>query len=109
MKISDIPALKNIAIARGNVFKITLFPEDGIKPKHEGDTSRDKYFVILGKASVEDKLLVASVLINTEINSNKFMAIGYYQYALLRRNISSSKERTDMWTGQRYLNLIWRK
>jgi len=82
MKISDVSALKEVAIARGSVFKMTLFPTDGVKPKNKGEVSRDKYFVVLGKSSVEGKLLVASVLINSEINSNKFSSIAYYQHAL---------------------------
>lgn len=82
MKIGDVSALKDMTVARGGVFRMTLYPADGITPKHKGETSRDKYFIVLGKAHADSKLLVASVLINSEINSNKFSLIAQYQYAL---------------------------
>lgn len=61
-------ALKGLAIEVGCVFKMTFYPEDGVTPKSKGDTSRDKYFVILGKDS--DNVTVGNVLINTDINPN---------------------------------------
>ena len=30
----------------GDIFKITLFPEDGVYPKGPGDISRTKYVVV---------------------------------------------------------------
>ena len=58
--------LKSLAIEVGYVFKMTFYPEDGVTPKSKGDTSRDKYFVILGKD--EEKVTVGNVLINSDIN-----------------------------------------
>lgn len=64
MALGDLSTLKALSIDVGSVFKMTLTPKDGIKPKNEGDSSRDKYFVIIGKT--EDSVIIGSLLINSE-------------------------------------------
>lgn len=80
MELGDIDVLKAHAINVGSVFKMRLYPEDGVKPKNEGETYRDKRFVIIGKA--QDSVLVGSLLINSEINGNLFTKIGPYQHCI---------------------------
>ena len=55
-------------IERGDVIRMKLTPEEGIKPKNEGDDSRNKYFIVLGKTS--DGALIGFVVINSHINEN---------------------------------------
>ena len=45
-----------------------LTTKEGVKPKNEGDTSRNKYFIVMGVT--EDGYLIGFVLINSEINQN---------------------------------------
>ncbi len=80
MALGDYAELKALSIEVGSVFKMTLYPSDKVRPKHQGDVSRDKYFVIIGKTS--DSLLVASLLINTDINGRLFNIIGPYQHCI---------------------------
>lgn len=72
--------LKGISIQRGSVFKMTLYPKDGVTPKNEGDKSRTKYFVVLGKDA--ESILVGSLLINTEVNINMVRVIAPYQHCI---------------------------
>ena len=61
-----------------------FYPDDGVVPKNENDSSRDKYFVILGKD--EEGGFVALSLINTEINENLKRRIGSFQYRISSAN-----------------------
>lgn len=81
MNLSDISSrLKELAIQPGSVFKMTLYPKDGIVPKHKGEESRTKYFVIIG---LDDNSVIAGILlINSEINVNKMRAIAPYQHCI---------------------------
>ena len=72
--------MKEMAVKSGSVFRMRFFPQDGIVPKDAGDSSRDKYFVILGKNNEGD--FVALSLINTEINENLRQRIGAFQYQI---------------------------
>jgi len=72
--------LKLAAINVGSVFVMTFFPEDGITPKNDGDISRDKIFVVIGKS--DEGLLVASLLINSEVNQHLSEIIGDYQHEI---------------------------
>lgn len=76
----DISLLKEMSIQRGSVFRMELFPQDGVTPKNPGDTSRNKYFVVLGVD--QEKVLVGSLLINTEINISKIRVIAPYQHCI---------------------------
>ena len=80
MEIGELRPLKEMAVKPRSVFRMRFFPQDGIVPKDAGDTSRDKYFVILGKNNEGD--LVALSLINTEINENLRQRIGAFQYQI---------------------------
>lgn len=80
MALGDLSTLKTLSVNIGSVFKMTLTPKDGIKPKNEGDVSRDKYFVIIGKT--QDSVIIGSLLINSEINNKLFTLIGPYQHCI---------------------------
>lgn len=81
MKLGDISAkFKGLSIQPGSVFKMTLFPRDGVTPKNEGDKSRTKYFVVIGKD--EESLLVGSLLINSDVNVNLVHVIAPYQHCI---------------------------
>lgn len=80
MALGDIAALRAHAIDVGSVFKMRIYPEDGVKPKNEGETYRDKRLVIVGKT--QDAVLVGSLLINSEINDNMFTKIAPYQHCI---------------------------
>ena len=80
MALGDLSTLKTLSVNIGSVFKMTLTPKDGIKPKNEGDVSRDKYFVIIGKT--QDSVIIGSLLINSEINNKLFTLIGPYQHRI---------------------------
>lgn len=81
MNLGDFSSqLKGISIQPGSVFKMTLFPKDGVTPKNEGDVSRTKYFVVIGKD--KDSILVGSLLINTDVNINMVRAIAPYQHCI---------------------------
>ena len=80
MELGDLSALKGLSIDKGSVFKMTLFPSDGVKPKKEEDISRDKYFVVLGKDN--NSIIVGAVLINSDINYNLLLRIAPFQISL---------------------------
>lgn len=80
MELGDFTELKALAIEVGSVFRMTMYPEDKVTPKKKGDTSRDKYFVVIGKT--EDSVVVGSLLINTNINSRMFNLIAPYQHCI---------------------------
>lgn len=80
MELGELTSLKAYSIDTGSVFKMTLYPEDGVKPKNEGDSSRDKRFVIIGKTG--DSAIVGSLLINSHINDKLFMVVGPYQHCI---------------------------
>lgn len=76
----DLDILKRMSLVPGSVFRMELFPEDGVTPKNDGDVSRNKYFVVLGIDN--DSILVGSVLINSEINSSLIRVIAPYQHCI---------------------------
>lgn len=80
MELGDFSKLKTLAVEVGSVFRMTTYPEDKVTPKKEGDISRDKYFVIIGKT--DDSVVVGSLLINTNINSRMFNMIAPYQHRI---------------------------
>lgn len=87
MRLGELSTqLNGMTIQPGSVFKMTLYPKDGITPKNEGDNSRTKYFVVIGKD--EDSLLVGSLLINTDVNINMVHAIAPYQYCIYPKDYS---------------------
>lgn len=81
MELGDISSkLKALSIETGSVFKATMLRSDGVVPKHSGETSRDKYFVVLGKD--DDSYLVGVLLINSGINNNLAKIIAPYQHCI---------------------------
>ncbi len=80
MEIGELRPLKEMAVKPGSVFRMRFYPQDGIVPKDSGDTSRDKYFIILGKDNQGG--YVALSLINTAINENLKQRIGAFQYQI---------------------------
>ena len=93
MELGDFSELKTLAIEVGSVFKMTMYPGDKVTPKKDGDTSRDKYFVVIGKT--EDSVVVGSLLINTNINNRMFNLIAPYQHCISpdSYNFLNGKER----------------
>lgn len=81
MGLGDIEMLKALAIEVGSIFKMTLRPDDGVTPKNACDTDRTKYFAIIG--ITEDRIMVASLLVNSSINGHLFNIIGQYQHRIL--------------------------
>ncbi len=81
MNLGDLSSqLKRVSIQPGSVFKMKLFPKDGIAPKNEGESYRTKYFVVIGKDA--DSILVGSLLINSEVNINMVHTIAPYQHCI---------------------------
>ncbi len=94
MKLSD--ALNEAELSRlasrtakpGDVYEMTMTEANGIKPK-PGDTSRDKYFILLGFDSAG--CAYGGVIINSNINRNLpahlriyHMPIKHAKYPFLR-------------------------
>lgn len=52
----------------GDIVRMKLTKTEGVTPKNDGDTDRNKYFVVLGKT--EDGKVIGFVLINSHINNN---------------------------------------
>ena len=73
MKISDslseeqLSGLARRTVKIGDVYEITMSQSNGIKPK-AGDSSRDKYFIVLGFDA--NGVAYGGVIINSQINKN---------------------------------------
>lgn len=73
MRISDalseeeLSRLASNTVSIGDVYEITMTEANGIKPK-PGDSTRDKYFVVLGFDS--NGVAYGGVIINSQINKN---------------------------------------
>lgn len=79
MELDKFPdALREQAVAIGSVLKMEMSADDRVHPKGNL-TTKIKRFVIIGKS--EDRL-VASLLINSDINQNLFNIIGPYQHQI---------------------------
>lgn len=64
---SSKKAITQDAIKIGNVYRINMNEQNGIKPK-AGDSSRNKYFIVLGFDSEGNAY--GGVIINSRINQN---------------------------------------
>ena len=81
MTLGDFSSkLKGMSIQPGCVFRMMLFPEEGVTPKNKGDKSRTKYFVVIGKD--DESLIVGSLLINSDVNINLVRVIAPYQHCI---------------------------
>lgn len=58
--------LADASIEKGNVYRIEMDESNGITPKHSGDTSRHKYFIVLGFDNAGN--VYGGVIMNSEIN-----------------------------------------
>lgn len=67
-------------IQRGDVIRMEMTSEEGVKPKNAGDESRNKYFIVLGKTT--DGKLIGFVLINTNVNQNLSASLKNLHYPL---------------------------
>lgn len=61
----ELARLARNTVSVGDVYKITMTEANGIKPK-PGDSSRDKYFVVLGFDAAG--IAYGGVIINSQIN-----------------------------------------
>ena len=65
----------------GNVYRISMTEEDGVKPK-AGDKSRNKFFIVLGFDN--DGTVYGGVIINSEINKHLPPNIKIYHMPIMR-------------------------
>lgn len=65
LKKDDVAKLANDNVVKGDTFLIRMDSSNGIIPK-PGDTSRNKYFIVLGKHA--DGTIFGGVVINSVIN-----------------------------------------
>ena len=68
----------------GSVYRMKLTPAEGVIPKKSEDTSRNKYFVVVGFD--EDGIAIGFVLINTDINPNLSEEVKLLHYPILHKN-----------------------
>ncbi|MEG1650047.1 MAG: hypothetical protein RR277_09170 [Rikenellaceae bacterium] len=58
-----------VEVSLGEVYRMKLTTTEGIIPKCKNDTSRNKYFIILGKDEYGD--IIGFSVINTKLNINE--------------------------------------
>ncbi|MBD5234219.1 MAG: hypothetical protein HDS65_08595 [Bacteroidales bacterium] len=63
----ELSRLASRTVKVGDVYEMTMTEANGIKPK-AGDSSRDKYFIVLGFDS--NGVAFGGVIINSQINKN---------------------------------------
>lgn len=63
---SSLRSLASGSVKPGNVYRIKMGAENGITPKNPGDTSRNKFFIVLGVCP--DGSVYGGVVINSEMN-----------------------------------------
>jgi hypothetical protein len=69
----------NQALGVGSVFKMTLSKEEGVTPKNPGETTRDKFFVVIG---FDENKIIGALLINSKINANLPDSLKDLQYPI---------------------------
>lgn len=72
--------LVSSTLNKGQVYRMKLTEEEGVRPKSENDNSRKKYFIILGQ-DIEGNT-IGFVLINSSININLSQSIKDLHYPL---------------------------
>lgn len=70
--------LADASIEKGNVYRIEMDASNGITPKHLGEVSRHKYFIVLGFDNVGN--VYGGVIMNSDIN--KFMPASLIPYQI---------------------------
>lgn len=83
-------ALINSVVKRGSVFRMKLTRDEGVIPKNEGDTDRNKYFIILGFD--DSGSAIGFVLINTKIHRDLSMDLQRLQYPIYPQKYSFLKK-----------------
>lgn len=68
----------------GSVYRMKLTPTEGVIPKRTEDTSRNKYFVVVGFD--KEGNAIGFVLINTNINPDLTEEVKLLHYPILHRN-----------------------
>lgn len=86
-------ALINSVVKRGSVFRMKLTRDEGVIPKNEGDTDRNKYFIILGFD--DSGSAIGFVLINTKIHRDLSMDLQRLQYPIYPQKYSFLKKILD--------------
>jgi len=69
----------NQALSIGSVFKMTLSKEEGVTPKNPGETTRDKFFVVIG---FDENKIIGALLINSKINARLPQELKDVQYPI---------------------------
>ena len=77
---SQLNALAAGVIKPGEIYRMKLTQEEGVKPKNTEEDGRNKYFVVLG--TTDDGELIGFVLINSEINQRLPQEIKKLQYKI---------------------------
>lgn len=85
-------------VGRGDIIKLELTPAEGVKPKHMGETSRNKYFVILGKTA--DGKLLGFVLINSNVNTNININLQKAHYPISAKRYTFLQHDSYVFCGQ---------
>lgn len=78
---TQLRQLASGTLTPGEVYRMLLTPKEGVKPKNEGDVSRNKYFIVMGVAP--DGSMIGFVLINSEINERIPQLIKDSHYKIL--------------------------
>lgn len=91
----DISAQQLNTLARdvvvpGQIYRLRMTEQEGVKPKNEGDNGRNKYFVVLGTTA--DGELIGFVLVNSEINQRLPEIIKSLQYKITAKEYSFLKK-----------------
>lgn len=78
--------LARLSIEVGNIYRIRMDESNGITPKNQGDTYRDKYFVVLGFDSEGN--IYGGIVINSQINRHLPPPLASLQIPILRIHYS---------------------
>jgi len=68
----------------GSVYRMKLSPEEGVVPKSSTDTSRNKFFVVVGFD--KEGSAIGFVHINTDINPNLAEEVKRLHYPILHKD-----------------------
>ena len=85
-------------IHRGDVIRMEMTQKEGVKPKNDGEETRNKYFIILGKT--EEGKLIGFVLINSNINPHLSSALKDLHYPLCFSKYSFLEKNSFVDCGQ---------
>lgn len=83
-------ALISSVVRKGSVYRMRLTRKEGVIPKKEGDTDRNKYFIILGFDDAGNA--IGFVLINTLIHKGLSIDLQRLQYPLYPQKYSFLKK-----------------